>query len=117
MTLEQRVSANETTINQLMSLQGTTLEFIREIKELQVSQSEWLKRMEARHTERMDRMDQRMDRMDQRMDQMNQRMDQMNRHMDQQLEEMRRFNRGTRKLWIAIAKKEDWLDEDDWPED
>ena len=33
------------------------------------------------------------------------------------LEEMRHFNEGTRKLWVAIAKKAEWLDEDDWSED
>ena len=34
-----------------------------------------------------------------------------------QLEELRHSNEGTRKLWVAIAKKVEWLDEDDWPED
>ena len=34
-----------------------------------------------------------------------------------QLEEMRHFNEGTRKLWGAITKRVEWLDEDYWPED
>ena len=32
---------------------------------------------------------------------------------EQSLESVRRFDRQTRKLWIMIARKVDWLDEDD----
>ena len=32
---------------------------------------------------------------------------------DEKLEEMRRFNRQTRRLYILIARKANWLDEDD----
>ena len=77
-TIEQRVTANTEAINRVISLQADLVSA--------------MKRLEAQHQERMDR-------------------------MDRQLESMQRFNRGARKLWIAIAKKMDWLDEADWPED
>ena len=32
---------------------------------------------------------------------------------EQSLESVKRFDRQTRKLWIMIARKVDWLDEDD----
>ena len=32
---------------------------------------------------------------------------------DEKLEEMRRFNRQTRRLYVLIARKANWLDEDD----
>ena len=38
MTLEQRVSANETAINQLMTIQEGVFELIREVKQVQVDQ-------------------------------------------------------------------------------
>ena len=78
MTIEQRVTANTEAIDRVISLQADLVSA--------------MKRLEAQHQERMDR-------------------------MDRQLESTQRFNQGTRKLWIAIAKKMDWLDEADWPED
>ena len=88
MTLEQRVTPTEESIKHIMALQGTTLEFIREVRQSQVKQQEQIDRLE-------------------------QRMDQFEKHM----KSMDRFNRQTRHLWIKIAQKVDWLDEDDWPED
>ena len=98
MTLEHRVAANEQTINQIMALQGTTLELIREVKQVQVNQQ----RQINQHQERMDRFEVQL-----------QQMLQFQEHM----KSMDRFNRQTRRLWIKIAQKVDWLDEDDWPED
>ncbi len=95
MTLEHRVAANEQTINQIMALQETTLELIREVKLIQVNQQ----RQINQHQERMDRFEEQMQ--------------QFQEHM----KSMDRFNRQTRRLWIKIAQKVDWLDEDDWPED
>ena len=34
-------------------------------------------------------------------------------HMQRNLESMNRFNIQTRRLWILIARKANWLDEDD----
>ena len=88
MTLEQRVSANETAINQLMSVQESTLELLREVKQVQVNQQEQINLLLRQ-------------------------MGQFQEHM----ESMDRFNRQTRNLWVKIARKVDWLDEDDLPED
>ena len=102
MTLEHRVAANEQTINQIMALQETTLELMREVKLIQVNQQ----RQINQHQERMDRFEE-------QMQQFQQQMLQFQEHM----KSMDRFNRQTRRLWIKIAQKVDWLDEDDWPED
>lgn len=99
MTLEQRVAANEKTIRQIMSLQETTLELIREVKQTQVDHQKSMVEMRGEMVE------------------MRGEMVEMRRDMVEQMDEMRRFNAGTRKLWVAIAKKVEWLDEDDWPED
>ena len=76
----------------MLSVQETTLELIREVKEIQVRQQKQM----ADHQKQITV---------------------MRREHREQMESMRRFNRGTRKLWVAIAKKVEWLDEDDWPED
>jgi hypothetical protein len=92
MTLEQRVSANEAAINQLMAIQEGVFELIREVKQVQVDQQV----------------------------QMHQFQEQMHHQMHQFQEHMRsmdRFNQQTRRLWVKIAKKADWLDEDDLLED
>ena len=34
-------------------------------------------------------------------------------HLQRNLESMNRFNVQTRRLWILIARKANWLDEDD----
>ena len=36
----------------------------------------------------------------------------MLRVQHEELQEMKRFNQQTRKLWVIIARKMDWLDED-----
>ena len=88
MTLEQRVSANETAINQLMTIQEGILELIREVKQVQVDQQV-------------------------QMHQFQEQMHQFQEHM----RSMDRFNQQTRRLWVKIVKKADWLDEDDLLED
>ena len=103
MTLEQRVTANEKTINQLMSLQESTLELIREVKQAQVEHQKSMVEM------RREMVDMR--------GEYTALITEMRRDHQEQMAEMRRFNAGTRKLWLAIARKVEWLDEDDWPED
>ncbi len=75
------------------------MELIREVKELQVHQQ---KQMAEQQKQMADQQKQ---------------ISEMRREHREQMESMHRFNRGTRKLWVAIAKKVEWLDEDDWPED
>ena len=99
MTLEQRVTANEESIRQIMSLQESTLELIREVKQTQVDFQKSMVEMRREMVE------------------MRREMVEMRRDHQEQMDEMRRFNAGTRKLWVAIARKVEWLDEDDWPED
>ena len=117
MTLEQRVTANEQTIAQLMSLQKTTLDLIREIKQTQVDQQNSI--VETRRE--MVEMRQEMVAMRRDMAEMRQEyielIGEMRREHNEQMDAMRRFNAGTRKLWVAIARNVEWLDEDDWPED
>ena len=51
-----------------------------------------------------------------RADAMEKKADEMVKKADQvvnDLESIRRFDRQTRKLWMMIARKVDWLDEDD----
>ena len=61
-------------------------------------------------------MERRADAMERRADAMERRADAMEKRaeaVEQNLESVRRFDRQTRKLWIMIARKVDWLDEDD----
>ena len=88
MTPEQRVPANSDAITRILGIQETTLELIRQVK-LEIGE---VKQLQVDQQKQM-------------------------AVQQAQLEEMRRFNEGTRKLWVAIAKKVEWLDEDDWPKD
>lgn len=94
----------------MLSVQETTLELIREVKELQVHQQ---KQMAEQQKQMADQQKQISEMRREHREQM----ESMHREHREQMESMHRFNRGTRKLWVAIAKKVEWLDEDDWPED
>ncbi len=116
MTLEQRVSANETAINQLMSVQESTLELLREVKQVQVNQQEQMNQFQqqmGQFQQQMNHFQQQMGRFQEQMNHFQQQMGRFQQHM----ESMDRFNRQTRNLWVKIARKVDWLDEDDLPED
>lgn len=117
MTLEQRTTANEKAIKQLMSIQESTLELIREVKQTQVEHQKSMAetRLDMAETRReMAGMRREMAEMRQEYLEL---IAEMRREHQENMDEMRRFNAGTRKLWVAIARKVEWLDEDDWPED
>ena len=116
MTLEQRVSANETAINQLMTIQEGVFELIREVKQVQVDQQVQINQFQQQMGQFQQQMNQfqvQMHQFQQQMGQFQQQMHQFQEHMGS----MDRFNRQTRRLWVNIAKKVDWLDEDDLLED
>ena len=65
---------------------------------------------------RADAMEKRAEAMEQRAEAMEKRADAVEEWaagMEKRLESMDRFNRQTRRLWVMIARKVDWLDEED----
>ena len=73
-------------------------------------------RRNAAMERRADATERRADAMEKRADAMEKRAEAMEKRAEateQSLESVKRFDRQTRKLWIMIARKVDWLDEDD----
>jgi chromosome segregation ATPase len=116
MTLEQRVSANETAINQLMTIQEGVFELIREVKQVQVDQQVQMHQFQEQMHQFQEQMHQFQEQMHQFQEQMHQFQEQMHQFQEH-MRSMDRFNQQTRRLWVKIAKKADWLDEDDLLED
>ena len=103
--VEKRLTSVESAIDTLIEL---NTHFAGSMAEQQ-RRTAAMERRAAAMERRADAMEKRTDAMEKRADAMEKRAE----AVEQNLESVRRFDRQTRKLWIMIARKVDWLDEDD----
>ena len=97
-TIEKRLTSVESAIDAILELNTHVVQSLAN-HETQISE---LKKQTAAMENRAAAMEKRAAAMEKRAE-----------ATEQSLESVKRFDRQTRKLWIMIARKVDWLDEDD----
>ena len=97
-TIEKRLTSVESAIDAILELNTHVVQSLAN-HETQISE---LKKQTAAMENRAAAMEKRAAAMEKRAE-----------ATEQSLESVKRFDRQTRKLWIMIARKADWLDEDD----
>ncbi len=117
--VEKRLKSVETAVDLLLDLNARVIQSL-DNHEAQIDE---LKRQTLAMERRADAMERRADDMERRADATERRADSMERRtdaterradaMEQNLEELVRFNRQTRRLWIIVARKSNLLDDDD----
>ena len=110
--VEKRLKSVETAVDLLLDLNARVIQSL-DNHEAQIDE---LKRQTLAMERRADAMERRADDMERRADSMERRTDATERRadaMEQNLEELVRFNRQTRRLWIIVARKSNLLDDDD----
>ena len=104
-TIEKRLTSVESAIDAILELNTHVVQSLAN-HETQISE---LKKQTAAMENRAAAMEKRAEAMEKRAAAMEKRAG----ATEQSLESVKRFDRQTRKLWIMIARKVDWLDEDD----
>ena len=110
--VEKRLKSVETAVDLLLDLNARVIQSL-DNHEAQIDE---LKRQTLAMERRADAMERRADDMERRADATERRADSMERRadaMEQNIEELVRFNRQTRRLWIIVARKSNLLDDDD----
>ena len=96
--IEERLTSVESAIDAILELNTHVVQSLADQQRRTIAMEKWAESTEKRAAA----MEKRAAAMEKRAE-----------AMEQNLESVRRFDRQTRKLWIMIARKVDWLDEDD----
>ena len=100
MTTEERISALEGAVVSIVGIAGKLTTVLEAISEQQGRLEEVVGRLEERQG---------------RLEETVGRLEEMQVQLKESVEEYRRDTRQYQRLWVHLAQKHGWLDEDDWP--
>ncbi len=96
----------------------TTLESLEESNRHHEARLNLLADIAERQQALLERLELNIERLDRNVERLDRNMERLDRNLEEQQKEVAEYRRDTRqyqRLWVHLAQKHGWLDEDDWP--